>query len=203
MLDSAVIVTNAILEFAQTHGKNMQAAIDGIVARLFRGGKVIAFGNGGSAADAQHLCGELVGWFRDKERPGIAAIDLGSCVSTLTAIANDTDYDNVFARQVEALAMPNDVLIGISTSGTSENVIRALEAGEHKGCFCIGLSSGDGADMKAFCHVMLNAPSKDTPSIQQVHEFAYHYLCGEVERIFFEQDSNLNVDGKTRLPFAT
>ena len=187
MIEASKSVAGAITDFAQSSGDEMDMAIDGIIERLSMGGKVIAFGNGGSASDAQHICGELIGWFNDKDRPGIPAIDLVGGASTITAISNDTSYDNVFARQVETLANKDDILIGISTSGNSINVVNALKSGKKLGCFNVGLSSGEGGNMKAFCSVMLNADSKETPIIQQVHEFAYHYLCGEIERLSNEQ----------------
>lgn len=159
--------------------KAAQACIDA----LKRGNKILLFGNGGSAGDAQHIAAELTGRYK-KERRGLPAIALTTDTSALTAIGNDYGYDRVFDRQVEALAVKGDVLIGISTSGNSVNVIRALELGREIGCINIGLSGRDGGKMAALCDVNLIAPSSDTPRIQEIHIFLGHTLCQLIESAF-------------------
>jgi len=156
-----------------------QACID----TLKNGGKILLFGNGGSAADAQHIAAELTGRYK-KERRGLAAIALTTDSSALTAIGNDYGYDKVFARQVEALANPGDLLIGISTSGNSANVLEAFRVGKEKGCQSVGLSGRDGGAMRALCDINLIIPSDDTPRIQEMHSLLGHTLCQLVEEAF-------------------
>ncbi|MGE4294874.1 MAG: D-sedoheptulose 7-phosphate isomerase [Campylobacterales bacterium] len=161
----------------------LSKAAQACIEALKRGNKILLFGNGGSAGDAQHIAAELTGRYK-KERRGLPAIALTTDTSALTAIGNDYGYDRVFDRQVEALAVKGDVLIGISTSGNSVNVIRALEAGREIGCVNIGLSGRDGGKMAALCDVNLIAPSNDTPRIQEIHIFAGHTLCHLIEAAF-------------------
>lgn len=147
---------------------------------LERGGKVLLFGNGGSAADAQHIAAELTGRYK-KERRALAAIALTTDTSALTAIGNDYGYERVFSRQVEALANKGDLLIGISTSGNSQNVLLAFEEGRKIGCFCAGMSGRDGGKMNELCDVNLVIPSHDTPRIQEMHITLAHIMCHLVE----------------------
>ncbi|RAX58820.1 phosphoheptose isomerase [Helicobacter monodelphidis] len=158
-------------------------ALDLIVSALDCGGKLLIFGNGGSAADAQHIAAELTGRYK-KERKGIAAIALSTDTSALTAIANDYGYAYVFARQVEALAKKGDVLLGISTSGHSENVLLALEKGREYGCSLIGMSGKGGGKMNDLCDINLVIPSDDTPRIQEMHITIGHILCHSIEEHF-------------------
>ncbi len=160
---------------------NIKQAAERIVASMKAGGKLLVFGNGGSAADAQHLAAELVGKYR-LERKGYAAIALTTDTSILTAIGNDYGYASVFERQVEALAKKGDVLIGISTSGNSENVVRALEKGRGMGTVNISLTGKDGGRVKALSDVNINASSENTARIQECHGLAYHILCELVEQ---------------------
>ncbi|WP_448699625.1 D-sedoheptulose 7-phosphate isomerase [Mucilaginibacter sp. AW1-3] len=148
------------------------------------GNKVLLFGNGGSAADAQHIAAELTGRFV-KERRGLPAIALTTDTSALTAIANDYGFDRVFQRQVEALANSGDVLIGISTSGNSKNVLNALRAGKTKGCKIIGLSGNTGGEMTPECDVNIVVPSNVTARIQEIHILIGHILCAIVDDIIF------------------
>ncbi len=150
------------------------------VSSLEAGGKILFFGNGGSAADAQHLAAELLVRYRIN-RKALAAIALTTDTSVLTACANDYSYDGIFARQVEALARPGDVCIGISTSGKSPNVVKALEAGKAMGCVAAGLSGGDGGVMTALCEPLLVVPSKVVARIQEMHILIGHALCDRVE----------------------
>ncbi len=144
------------------------------------GKKILIFGNGGSAADAQHIAAELVGRYKT-ERRGLPAIALTTDTSALTAIANDFGYERVFERQVEALANEGDLLIGISTSGNSENVNRALKLGREMGCKTIGLSGKDGGAMNGLCDLNIVVPSDDTPRIQEMHIMIGHIMCQAVD----------------------
>jgi len=145
--------------------------------------KVLLCGNGGSAADAQHIAAELVGRFK-KERRGLPAVALSTDTSALTAISNDYGYEQVFARQVEALAQKGDVLIAISTSGESENVLRAVEVARTMGCKCIGLLGRDGGRIKDMCDAAIVVPVEDTPRIQEMHILVGHILCALVDESF-------------------
>jgi len=147
---------------------------------LETGNKILIFGNGGSAADAQHITAALVGRYKT-ERKGLSAIALTTDTSALTAIGNDYGYDYVFSRQVEALANPNDVLIGISTGGSSKNVIEALRLGKEMKCKSLGFSGRDGGEMNEICDINLVVPAIDTPRIQEMHIFIGHTLCHLIE----------------------
>ncbi len=149
---------------------------------LGAGGKVLLFGNGGSAADAQHIAAELTGRYKT-ERRGLPAIALTTDTSALTAIGNDYGYERVFDRQVEALANPGDLLIGISTSGNSENVCRALRLGREIGCKTIGFSGRDGGKMSGLCDLNIVVPSDDTPRIQEMHIMIGHIICQAVDQL--------------------
>jgi D-sedoheptulose 7-phosphate isomerase len=164
--------------------------IAGIVARLCscfdQGGKLLICGNGGSAADAQHLAAEFMNRMRFDRRP-LPAIALTTDTSVLTSIANDAAYEDVFARQVEALGRPGDVLIGLSTSGGSANVLTALRAGRQRGMVTVGFTGAAGAGrMEADCDLILAVPSHDAARIQECHEFVYHVIAGMVEKQLFE-----------------
>ena len=152
---------------------------------LKNGHKVLIMGNGGSAADAQHLAAELVGRFL-LERKALPAIALTTDTSILTSIGNDYGFDEVFKRQVEALARPDDILIGISTSGNSTNVVRALEAGRDIGVTTIGLLGHDGGEISKLVDLALIVSSPDTPRIQEAQLFIIHVLCDLVEKDLFQ-----------------
>ena len=146
------------------------------VDTLKNGNKILLFGNGGSAADAQHIAAELTGRYK-VERKGLPGIALTTDTSALTAIGNDYGYDRVFDRQVESLANNGDLLIGISTSGNSQNVINALKVGKAMGCQTIGFSGRDGGLMNNVCDVNLIVPSDNTPRIQEMHILFGHTIC--------------------------
>jgi D-sedoheptulose 7-phosphate isomerase len=148
------------------------------------GGKLMVMGNGGSAADSQHFAAEIVSRFR-MERPGLPAIALSTDTSILTAIGNDYGFDVVFRRQVEALAMPGDVVVGISTSGNSVNVKKAFELARTKGCRTVALLGRDGGSIKGSCDLSLVVPSDDTPRIQEGHITIIHIVCDLVEKAMF------------------
>ena len=147
---------------------------------LAEGHKVLFCGNGGSAADSQHLAAEFVGRFQ-KERKGLPAIALTVDTSILTAVANDYGYDTVFARQVQALGEPGDVLVGISTSGNSKNVLLAIEEARAKGITCIGMTAEGGGKMALACDICLAVPAKVTARAQEMHILMGHILCELVD----------------------
>ena len=147
------------------------------------GGKILIFGNGGSAADAQHIAAELVGRYKTN-RKGIAAIALTTDSSVLTSIGNDFGYNHVFNRQIEALANKGDIAIGISTSGKSENVINALKLATKLNCITIGFSGKKGVEMNKICNINLIAPSEDTPRIQEMHIIIGHTICHLIDQEF-------------------
>ena len=147
---------------------------------LEAGGKIIFIGNGGSAADAQHLAAELVGRFR-KNRGALAAIALTTDTSILTAVGNDFCFDEVFSRQIEALAKKGDLLVGMSTSGKSKNIIKAIERAKAIGLKSVGFLGKDGGDIKGLVDIDLTISLDNTPSIQEMHILAGHAICGIVE----------------------
>ena len=164
-------------------GSALEVAANICIDSLKQGGKILIFGNGGSAADAQHIAAELVGRYK-LERKGLSAIALSTDTSSLTAISNDYGYEHVFDRQIEALAKPEDVVIGISTSGNSSNVINALQSAKNIGCKSIGLSGKFGGDMNKLCDVNLVIPAKDTARIQEMHILLGHIICHLIELEF-------------------
>ena len=150
---------------------------------LKNGGKILIFGNGGSAADAQHIAAELVGRYKTN-RKGLSAIALTTDSSSLTSIGNDFGYKHIFNRQIEALAKKGDVVIGISTSGKSDNVISAIKLASKLNCTSIGLSGQDGGEMNEICTINLVVPSEDTPRIQEMHIIIGHTICHLIDQEF-------------------
>jgi D-sedoheptulose 7-phosphate isomerase len=144
------------------------------------GGRVLAFGNGGSAADAQHLAGELVGRFR-RDRAALSAIALTTDSSVVTAIGNDMGYESVFRRQVEAHGRPGDVAVGITTSGRSPNVVQALQRARERGLVTMGLTGGGGGQLAGAVDYLIDVPHAETARIQEVHVMVVHVLCQIVE----------------------
>ena len=163
---------------------SLAAAASAVVDSLKAGGKVLFAGNGGSAADAQHMAGEFVSRFMF-DRPGLAAVALTTDSSILTAIGNDYGYEKLFERQVQALGRAGDVLVVYSTSGRSPNVLRALEAARALGVRTIGMTGNRGGPMHDLCDFVLATPSDSTPKIQEGHLVMGHILCGLVERAMF------------------
>ena len=145
--------------------------------------KILICGNGGSAADAQHIAAELIGRYKTN-RMGLSAIALTTDTSSLTAIGNDFDFSYVFERQIEAIANKGDLLIGISTSGKSKNVIRALKLANKLNCGSIGFSGCDGGEMNDICNVNIVVPSYDTPRIQEMHIIIGHIICHLIDQEF-------------------
>ena len=155
-----------------------------VAKALKRGRKVVLFGNGGSAADAQHIACELAGKFR-LERKGLPAIALTTNTSSLTAIANDLGYEMVFARQVEGMVQRGDVVVGISTSGRSPNVLKGLEAAKREGAITVGLTGAKGGKLKGLVDICIHVPSEDTARIQEAHITIGHIICQLVEEGLF------------------
>ena len=178
----------------QSHLKTIEKTIDSIqddvlrasqivVEALKRGNKLLICGNGGSAADAQHIAAELTGRYKT-ERRGLPGIALTTDTSALTAIGNDYGYERIFDRQVESLAYKGDVLIGISTSGNSINVINAFKIAKEMGCQCIGFSGRDGGLMNEVCDINIVVPSDNTPRIQEMHILIGHTICQAIDDAF-------------------
>ena len=175
LLDSAKCIEDAV-----ALSEIIEYAIREIINCLENGKKILIFGNGGSAADAQHIAAELVGRFK-KERKAMPALALTVDSSSLTALGNDYGFDTIFERQVEALANKNDAVIGISTSGNSENIIRAVNKANSIGAFTIGLLGNDGGKLKDAVNLPIIIPSNDTARIQEVHITIGHIICEIIE----------------------
>jgi D-sedoheptulose 7-phosphate isomerase len=163
--------------------KEIEVAAKICIECLEKKGKILIFGNGGSAADSQHIAAELVSRYKT-EREGLAAIALTTDSSILTAIGNDYGYERVFSRQMEALALPGDVAIGISTGGTSKNVVNALTSAKKHGCKTIGFSGRGGGIFNDICDTNIIIPSEDTPRIQEMHILIGHTICHLIEMAF-------------------
>ena len=151
-------------------------------AAIREGNKLVFFGNGGSAADAQHLAAELVVRLRD-ERPGIPALALTTNTSVLTAAANDYGFEHVFSRQIESLVSGGDVLVALSTSGSSPNVLRGVEAGRRRGAFVAVLTGQTGGALASLADLLLNVPSQDSQRIQEAHITVGHIVCSLIEQL--------------------
>lgn len=171
---------NLIQKVIENLSGNIETACKVMVAVLKDGKKVLIAGNGGSAADAQHIAAELSGRFV-KERKALPGIALTVDTSALTAIANDYGYHHVFSRQVEALAQPGDLFIGISTSGNSQGILNAFEAATKIGCKTLGLSGRDGGKMNGICELNIVVPSDVTARIQEMHILIGHIMCKAVD----------------------
>ncbi len=159
---------------------DLERAADRLIAAFSGGGRVYSFGNGGSAADAQHLAAELIGRYKRERRP-LPAIALSVDPSVVTCIANDYAYEDVFARQVEALARPEDVVVGFSTGGTSQNVVRGLAAARGAGATTVLFSGRDGGPARALADIALIVPSSTTARIQEMHLLMLHLLSDAVD----------------------
>jgi len=182
---------NTILKELNAHKVTIEKVIDSlqndielacklVVDTVKAGNKVLLFGNGGSAADAQHIAAEFTGRYKT-ERKALPAIALTTDTSAITAIANDYGYDRVFDRQVKALANKGDLLIGISTSGNSTNVLRGFEIGKELGCKTIGLTGKNGGKFSVSCNLNIVVPSNDTARIQEMHILIGHIICQVID----------------------
>lgn len=187
-------MTNTIIEELKDHQQlvqkvidslapNIEAACEMMISTLKKGNKVLLAGNGGSAADAQHIAAELSGRFL-KERRALPGIALTTDTSALTSIANDYGYEHVFSRQVEALASKGDLFIGISTSGNSQGIINAFDAAKNLQCKTLGLSGRNGGKMKELCDLNIIIPSEVTARIQEMHILIGHILCKAADDAF-------------------
>ena len=164
--------------------QDVSEAVDKIYSSMAAGGHLFVAGNGGSAADAQHIAAELTGRYMLERQP-FRAMALHGNTSALTAIGNDYGFEAVFSRQVEALAAPGDMVVGISTSGNSPNVLKALQLARERGCHIVGLLGRDGGSIKDACSLALVVPSDDTPRIQEGHIAIIHIVCDLVEKAMF------------------
>lgn len=179
-IQQAIGEHQAVLEDLRSLVSDVERVAAELTARLRAGGTVYWFGNGGSALQAQHFACELVGRY-ERERRGLASVALTTDASILTAVANDYSFDAVFARQVEALCTPADVVVGISTSGNSPNVLQGVDAASSVGAFTIGLSGGDGGKLARAADLALVVPYARTSRVQVAHLFLGHTICELVE----------------------
>jgi D-sedoheptulose 7-phosphate isomerase len=183
-IDEAQKILSAMLDDSVLLA-SVERAARACIHCLQNGGKILLAGNGGSAADAQHIAGEFVSRFAF-DRPGLPAIALTTDTSILTAIGNDYGYERLFARQVQALGQPGDILIAYTTSGKSPNILRALEEAQARKVVSIGFTGNRGGPMRELCDHLFEVPSADTPKIQEGHLVLGHILCGLVERAIFK-----------------
>jgi D-sedoheptulose 7-phosphate isomerase len=177
------------LSFAEIGAPNVEKAVKIIIESLNSGGKILIFGNGGSAADAQHIAAEFVNRFL-KERSPLPAIALTTDTSILTSIGNDSTFEDVFARQIAALGRRGDVGWGITTSGTSPNVVKALRVAKSLGLKTIGLTGRDGGEVGGIVECHINVPHSSTPRVQEVHIAVSHIICELVENTFLNTRPN-------------
>ena len=175
MVESSNLILNSI-----NLSEKIEESINEIIKCFKRGNKIIVFGNGGSAADAQHIVAEFIGRFQ-KERKSLPAISLTTDSSIITSLANDYSYNIVFSRQCESLVSKGDVVIGISTSGKSKNVEEGIKAAKKNGATTIGLLGGDGGTIKNTVDISIVVPSTNTARIQEIHRVIYHIICDVVE----------------------
>lgn len=181
--------------FAREEGGKIARLVVWIVDTLNRDGKVIIFGNGGSAADAQHMAAEFVNRFMIDRRP-LAALALTTDSSILTSIGNDFSFDDIFSKQIQALGRPGDLALGISTSGNSPNVVKGVEVAGQMGLKTVVLTGGTGGRLKEMADLALNVPTKRTPHIQEVHLWIEHLVCQLVDEVMF---GSLRNNGDTAL----
>lgn len=180
-LSEHISVANAILNDPKIHSQ-IELVVKKILESYKKGGKVIFMGNGGSAADAQHMAAELVGRYL-KERKALPAIALTTNTSVLTAIGNDYGYEKTFIRQLEAIATKNDIVIGLSTSGNSLNVVEAFYYAKREGIFCVALTGSKKCKLDEVADVSIKVPSENTPRIQEMHQFLLHTICEIIESL--------------------
>ena len=176
---------NVIAKTIENSAQVIEEISDAMIKCFQMGNKVLICGNGGSAADAQHVAGEFVNRFRF-DHAALPALALTTDTSILTCIGNDSAFENIFSRQVEAFAKPGDILVGISTSGGSPNILKALDTGRALGLTTIGFTGENGpTKMGSKCDLCLVVPSSDTPRIQESHIFVWHVICGVVEQSLY------------------
>jgi len=180
-IEKIIVESSEVIKNSKFLSSQIEDAISAIISCIKNGNKIILFGNGGSAADAQHIAAEFVGRF-SKERPSFPAISLTTDSSIITSIANDYSFDVIFSRQCESLVSNGDVIIAISTSGKSSNVVNGLKASKEKAVIAIGLLGNNGGEIKDFVDIPIIINSKSTPRIQEAHRTIYHIICDLVER---------------------
>lgn len=180
--------SSTLIQTSQNLSGKIEESIIEITKCLKNEKKIILFGNGGSAADAQHIAAEFIGRFQ-KERKSLPALALTTDSSIITSLANDYSYDIVFSRQCESIVKSGDIVIGISTSGNSKNVEKGLKTSKKLGAKTIGLLGGDGGDIKNSADISIIVESKNTARIQEVHRVIYHIICGIVEEEFSRNDN--------------
>lgn len=188
LLHSLTASIAAKRDFAAAAGEAVCRLARWMTETIRAGNTIYLCGNGGSAADAQHVAGEFINRFLINRRP-LPAVALTTDTSVITAIANDFSYDDIFAKQVEALARPGDLLIGISTSGNSENIIRAVLAAHDKKTRSAALTGGSGGRLIELADLALNVPAHKTPHIQETHIWVLHFLCEMVEQELFGEET--------------
>jgi len=173
-------------KFLETQAEVILQVVTLAKNQISQGNKILIFGNGGSAADSQHLAAELVNRFK-KDRNPLPAIALTTDTSILTAVGNDYDFSEIFVKQILALGKKGDIALGISTSGKSENVIKALKVAKEKGLYTVGLSGGSGGLMKNYCDYLILVPSEETPRIQEGHFLFLHIFAELLEDLIFPE----------------
>jgi len=174
-------------EFFAARTDAFEAAVAACVAALKKNRKILAFGNGGSAAEAQHFVAELVNRFL-KPRPALRAVTLSTDTSVLTCIGNDVSFDAVFSRQVEALGEPGDIVLALTTSGNSPNVLAALKTAKELGLVTVVLTGRGGGKSAPLADILLDVPSTETPRIQEIHLYLLHVLAGEIEERMYPSE---------------
>ena len=179
------VLSNVEMVCASDYPNQVENAVEALVKAFEAGNKLLVFGNGGSAADAQHICGELVGRLL-KERRALPAIALTANQAIITALANDYSFETIFSRQIEALALAGDVAWGISTSGKSANVIAGLKTAKSYGATTIGLTGFNAGQMAPWCDVLMAVPIASTPHVQEIHVMTYHAICRGIEERLFK-----------------
>ena len=178
--------SSSIIESSQFLSEDIENTVNIISSSFRKGKKLVIFGNGGSAADAQHIAAELIGRFQMK-RNSLAAIALTTDSSILTSIGNDFSFNDIFSRQVEGLVNSGDVVLGISTSGNSINIINGLKSAKSKNAKTISILGNNGGKIKNFSDVSIIVNSSSTPRIQEVHRIIYHIICEHIEKKFFKK----------------
>ena len=182
-LDAQIAAAQATLAGLTRHAAMLEAAAGGIVGALRAGRKILACGNGGSAAEAQHLATELVGRYLSNRR-SLPAVFLGGDAGMMSCIGNDFAFDDVFARPLSSLGAPGDVLVGLSTSGRPHNVVRALELARERGIASLALLGRDGGAARGLATWEVIVESSDTARVQEAHQFVLHWLCDQIEDAF-------------------
>ncbi len=176
-------------DFANREAENIIRLSENLVATIKNGGKLLVFGNGGSAADAQHIAAEFVNRFLI-DRPPLPALALTTDTSILTSVGNDFSFEDVFAKQIAALGKKEDLALGISTSGNSPNVLKAIDVAKKMGLQTAALTGGNGGKLGAMADIVLNVPTDQTPHIQEVHLWVEHLLCQLVDTMLFGDSKN-------------